>query len=149
MNQQPFKVWSVRQSTNLWNQAVPDEGAPAELGLFLVFGACFGMLRQTDPQEELIRTRFGSVQDDVERSCRAFHRDGALGRFKRFAVMKTKRPGSFVADGGGCSALHPGQEEHAAAKSFQLERLTAEFPDLLSLQEGGEGRAPFRFNRQS
>lgn len=147
MQELECSAWTVRQSCNLWGQVAPDEGTLPEMGLFLIYGPLFGLVKRED--DDQIRTRFGPVLDDVERTLRVFNRDGCIARYKRYAVVKLKQPGAFVAQAGGVSALYANREAHAAAKRWQLERLQNEFPHLVKLKTGdiSDLPAPFRFIR--
>ena len=147
MHELRCNAWTVRQSTNLWGAAEPPEGAPPQVGLFLMYGALFGLVR-TDCDDR-IATRFGPVLDDVERTVRVFDRDRRIARYVRFAVAKLKKAGAFVKQGGGVSALFPTHEAHTAAKEWQIKRLESEFPSLITLKTGDINAmsAPFRFAR--
>ena len=142
-------AWTVRQSTNLWGQPSPDRGEPPETGLYLVYGALFALVKKAPADDMAIRTRFGSVLDDVERTVRVYRRDGVIARYKRYAVAKFKRPGAFVPQAGGVSALYSSHESHLEAKIWQMQRLQGEFPDLIRLKRGDVSAmsAPFTFIR--
>jgi len=146
-------AWTIRQSTNMWGKPVPDQGKAPDTGLYLIYGALFAMVRRDEGADQKIRTLYGAVLDDVERTLRVFHRDGAIARYSRYAVAKLKKPGAFVANAGGVSALYSSPESHSEAKMYQLQRLQDEFPNLLRLKKGDALRdfstmaAPFRFLR--
>ena len=141
--------WTLRQSTNLWGQPCPDEGALPETGLYLICGALFALVKREPADDAKIRTRFGPVLDDVERTVRVYRRDGAIARYKRYAVAKLKKREAFVPQAGGVSALYDAHESQMEAKTWQMERLQGEFPDLLKLRQGDISamNAPFTFIR--
>ena len=143
------KAWTIRQSQNLWGQPVGPEGAQPDIGLFLIYGPCFGLVRSEN--DAVIRTMFGPVLDDVERTARVYRRDQQIARYQRYAVVKLKRPGAFVEGSGGVSALYQDCSEHAVAKLWQMHRLQQEFPDIVKLKDGdvADMDAPFRFIRRS
>ena len=143
------KAWTIRQSTNLWRQPEAPAGAQPDIGLFLIYGPCFGLVRSEN--DAVIRTMFGPVLDDVERTVRVYRRDQQIARYRRYAVQKLKRPGAFVEGSGGVSALYQDRSEHAVAKLWQMHRLQQEFPDIVKLKDGNpaEMDAPFTFIRPS
>ena len=63
-------------------------------------------------------TRYGQIKDDVERSLRYFHLDGALLRFQSYGVDKLHKPSQFGAREGGISA-------NSSAEAHQIESTEA------------------------
>jgi len=83
--------------------------------LGLVFGAFFGFRVLRDPRRY---TRYGQVKDDVERSLRYWHCDGAIIRYTRYAAVKNYRQlvGKFSAKKGGISAGSCAEKHEAESK---------------------------------
>jgi len=91
--------------------------------LGLVYGACFGFRVLHDASRY---TRYGQVKDDVERSLRYWHKDQIMLRFRRYAVVKSHKPGQFSARKGGISA-GSSAEKHAAEIDRALRGMLEEF----------------------
>ena len=122
-------VWGINASTNplfvhafgetvrkrMKQHSLPQHQCDYSTRLGLVYGAFFGILVQKDPDRY---TRWGQIKDDVERSLRYWHRDGAIMRFKRYAVEKLHKPGVYKKNKGGISSgssadLHAQEVERA------------------------------------
>eukprot|EP00746_Dinoflagellata_sp_MGD_P013597 gnl/MRDRNA2_/MRDRNA2_129444_c0_seq1.p1 gnl/MRDRNA2_/MRDRNA2_129444_c0~~gnl/MRDRNA2_/MRDRNA2_129444_c0_seq1.p1 ORF type:complete len:800 (-),score=198.46 gnl/MRDRNA2_/MRDRNA2_129444_c0_seq1:23-2422(-) len=91
--------------------------------LGLVYGAFFGFKALHDHRRF---TRFGQVKDDVERTLRYWHLDGAVLRFMRYGVEKSFKPGKFHATKGGISA-NSSEDLHTAEAMEALQGILDEF----------------------
>eukprot|EP00434_Breviolum_minutum_P043344 symbB.v1.2.038629.t2/scaffold6089.1/size21010/1 len=112
------KIWSGSDSPNPAHWS-----ADADIGMGLVYGACFGMVAT---HEESRYSRYGQVMDDIERSCRFYEHDGATVRLGRLQVYKRHAPGIYHKSKGGISAS-------LSAEEFKSEALAARLALLKSL----------------